>query len=117
MALESAGLGQYMPGVNYENMAYGSMMLSTAAISLTTLFEQYDFILADIDAADDIPATFGPERKRRIQDLSNFEARNMTRFSKPQLVRLFNLCRFPDQIRVSNGSQTFDRTSEEIFSI
>ena len=87
VALESAGFGRYIPGVNYERLLQGSMMASTAVLSLATLYEQYDFHLADINLADDDPINFGPRRKRQIQDLTNYEARNMTRFTKPQLVR------------------------------
>ena len=72
-----------------EHALHSSMTLHTASLSMAVYWNQYDSILGDIDPNEDILTEFVPDWERRIQDLSNFEARQMTSFSKPQLIRIF----------------------------
>ena len=107
-----------LPGIDLnavELALQGSMAFYTSSVSMAIFWRQYDIILGDIDPNDDDPVDFGPDRKRRIQDLSPFEARNMTRFTKPQLVRIFNLLRIPAIVHVGLGTSTYEMTGEEIF--
>ena len=82
-------------------------------------FEQEGY-LADISPDDDeADHNYGPPRNRTINDLSEYEARRYTRFSKDELRRMFRLFRIGDgSIRI-RCSTTQNRhylfTGEEIF--
>ena len=72
---------------------------------------QQDFELADIDPGDDHPAVYGIPKNRRIALLSNHECRDMTRFNKTQLRRLYHLFDLRGRYNVSG----YVMTGEEVF--
>ena len=110
LALQQLGLNMPIP------MLRESMLVAFSNLALAQVYFQFDFLLADIDPNQDDPAIFGPDRKRRIQDLIESEARLWTRFTKSQLTRIFNLCQFPHFIDIQNCDQnTYNMTGEEIF--
>ena len=110
LALPQLGLNMPIP------MLHESVLFSFSNLALAQVYCQFDFLLADINPDKDDRAIFGPDRKRRIQDLTESEARLWTRFTKSQLTRIFNLCQFPHFIEIENcGQNTYNMTGEEIF--
>lgn len=83
--------------------AFGSMMYGSHWI-------QQDFDLADIDPNEEEPADYGPSKLRRINILSNHQCRDMTRFNKSQLRRLYQLIGLHGRYNVSG----YVMTGEEI---
>ena len=77
-----------------------SMLVAFSNLALAQVYCQFDFLLADIDPNQDDPAIFGPERKQRIQDLTESEVRLWIRFTKSQLTWIFNLRQFPYFIKL-----------------
>ena len=88
LALQQLGLNMPIP------MLRESVLFSFSNLALAQVYCQFDFLLADINPDKDDRAIFGPDRKRRIQDLTESEARLWIRFTKSQLTRIFNLCQF-----------------------
>ena len=93
-----------------------SILVGLSLMALTSHWIRLDFLLADINPNDEFPATYGLHRKRRINDLTNHEARSMTRFKKDELRRLFLLSALPARIEMENSQgHAYFMTGEEIF--
>ena len=102
--------------VGFEAFIDRSFVAGLSIMTLSSHWMQRDFLLADIDPADEFPANYGLHRKRRIQDLTNHEARSMTRFKKSELRRLFILSNLPAHIEMDNGhGHSYTMTGQEVF--
>ena len=83
---------------------------------INNYFVQQESNLCDIDPNLDDIHEYGPPRNRSIEVLTDYQCLRFTRFTKPQLYRMFYHFRIPPILRIENhGGHFYNFSGEEVF--
>ena len=83
---------------------------------INNYYIQQESNLCDIDPNVEDVHEYGEPRNRRIEDLSDYQCLQFTRFTKSQLYRILYYFRIPPRLRIENhGGRFYNFSGEEVF--